>query len=344
MDIIEILLSSYEVPEFAPNGYEVASLSAVSADTSIVSDPYYILVNSFNNAFYISGDSLYVNDYSKLSTVISTIASISITVSGSTYFENVSLSISDRICSTSGDLISSGGCCSTSGSIIPNCADEVQNYFNPLSECYTGEDQLYQSLVEEAYNTNPIPATFFVISYDTSHDPIVGEDPTRKIIRKFNFNGYNEDLPKDEVMYNAGFGGIQGLDKFPLHVSKSHFAKQSQKDPYGNIIYPQYIPRGGEYVMLKFNGKYYEITRVKDTEEMNLQRKTTWTFYLKVFENDHPDYIPETSATMVDNIMSITEKEDIFNIADIVDEEMENIKYKPSVTEQPPNDPFVGWN
>jgi hypothetical protein len=343
MDIIEILLSNYEVPEFASNGYEVAQLSAVSADSSIVADPYYILVDSFNNAFYVSGDSLYVNDYSKLTTVLSAIANITLTVSGSSYFENVALSIGDRACVTSATSASTSGCCTTSGG-IPNCAEEVQNYFNPLSSCYTGEDQLYQSLLEEAYNSAPIPATFYVISYDTSHDPINGEDPTRKIIRKFDFNGYNEELPKDEVMYSTGFGGIAGLDKFPLYVSKSHFIKQSQKDYLGNTVYPPYTPRGGEYILLKFNNKYYEVTRVKDTDEMNLQRKNSWTFLLKVFENDRPDYIAATSATMVNDIISVTEKEDIFNVSDIVDTEMEEIRYEPGPTEEAPNDPFVGWD
>lgn len=311
MDIIEILLSNYEVPEFAYNGYVVASISAVSADTSIVSDPLYIMINNADNAFTISGESLVVNDYSKITTVLEDTRAIAITVSGSTYTENILLNITNKLCDSSTTSGGTSGCCGTSGTFT-TCEEPGLGFFDPLSDCYSGEDAIYQSLVEEAYNTAPIPATFYVISYDTSHDEIIGEDPTVEIVRKFDFNGYNEELPREELMFSTGFGGIQGLDKFPLYVSKKHFRTQSMKDYMGvPMRYPEYIPRGGEYVLLKFNNKYYELTQVKDVDEMNLQRKNTWTFMMKVYEDDHAVFNPMTSASMENDIMKVVDMDDI---------------------------------
>lgn len=344
MDIIEILLDNYEVPEFAYNGYEIAGISATSASGDIIEDPFYILLNNANNAFSISGESLIVNDYSKITTVLSDTKEISITVSGSTYTENILLNVSTKLCETSATSAATCIDCSTSGSILSNC-EAGFGYFDPLSDCYAGENELYQSLVEESYNTAPVPSVFYVISYDTDFDKVTGENPSVTIVRKFNFNGYCEELPNDTVMYSNGFGGVQGLDQFRLYVSKKHFAKQSQKDYLDNaLVYPEYIPRGGEYVLLKFNNKYYEITRVKDTDEMNYQRNNTWTFFMKVYEDDHAVFIPSTSASMEVDIMKVVDMDDIFNISDVIDEEKEDILYKPEIDEEEPQDPFVGWN
>jgi len=343
MDIIEIVLDNYEIPEFAYNGYIVAGISAVSADTSIVDDPFYILLNSADNALTISGDTLIVNDYSKLTTVLSDTRTISITVSGSTYTENIMLNLVAKLCTTS--ATSGSTCCdSTSGTFL-TCDEPGYGYFDPLSSCYDGEDAIYQSLVEESINTAPIPAVFYVISYDTSHDEINGEAPTKKIIRKFDFNGYNEELPRDEMMRSNGYGGMFGLDRFTLYVSINHFRTQSMKDYLGNaMVYPEYIPRSGEFVLLKYSNKYYEIVSVEDVTSITLQRKNTYTFMLKVYEDDHAQMIPSTSASMKDDIMKVIDIDDIFDVSDLVDQEKESILYKPAVDEEEPQDPFVGWN
>lgn len=259
------------------------------------------------------------------------------------YEEDISLQITNA-CSADVSPADSN-CCNTEGVLLPSCEEGV-GFFNPLSSCYDGENELYASLLEGAFNSVPIPAVFYVISYDTSHDNIFGEDPTRKIIRKFNFNAYSETLPTEDTQFSTFYGGIEGMDQFPLFVSKKHFTRRSQQDYLGNDSqFPVYSPRGGEYVKLLFNGKYYEVITVKETDDQHLQRQNTYTLNLKVYEDDKASFISQTSASMVDDIGTVTNiANDIFDSSDIVDIEKEDILYQPDPTEEDPQDPFVGWD
>lgn len=344
MEIEEFILDNYTVPELAPNDYLVANISACDIDGILMEDPYYILLDNADNTFYIKDSSLLVNDYSKLTKFLTNTKTISLTVSGSNFIDDIMLDITDKICSeNSSDTTNTTSCCNTSATGITEC-DGSYGLFDPLSSCYDGENAVYQSLLEETYNAAPIAAVFYVVAFDTSHDPVNGENPTRKIMRKFNFNGWTDNLPGLDVSFSTGFGGMRYMEKFRLNISKTHFRKQSKKAPDdGESIYPEYIPRGGEYIMLKYDKTYYEITLVEQ-EYGNLLRSNSYVFQLKRYEDDHARFDSSTSATMVNDIASVVDIDDIFNIADFVDDIKDEVLYEPEDDEEEENDPFAGWN
>ena len=79
---------------------------------------------------------------------------------------------------------------------------------------------LYKDLNMESINIHGTPMMYYAVSYDTAYDHLFGEDDDRRVARKFLIKARFE-LPKELEQY-AKFG-IEGLDNFPMFVSKKHF-------------------------------------------------------------------------------------------------------------------------
>lgn len=253
---------------------------------------------------------------------------------------------------------------------------EFFNHFNPL---YDNERKLYDLLLTEAFNLHGVSLTYFVLSYDTTADKVLGEDNNRTILRTFEFMG-NMELPRDTRQFSTM--GVMGSDIFHIYSAKKHFTAASQYDVNGTSGYPEYKPRAGDLLRLSYNDfldptrqatmpsespdpndllrnsanniTYYEIVSVKAEEEQFLQAKHSWDMIVRVYR-DKSIPLSGTSGTgqnvesMFGDIWKYTNKNDLFDIGKFINEtELPNsnkadIEYQEKPEECPPKDPFNNW-
>jgi len=208
-------------------------------------------------------------------------------------------------------------------------------YFDFRSDKYAKDKNLLSLFATESINKFGTCCIFYQTSHDLKYNPIFwGEDNNRRFITKFDLMTYYQ-LPTEEKMWTKM--GIENLDTFSMYVAKRHFRAASK--PRGG---PEVIPKMGDIIMAKYDDLIYEITEVAESEGNFLQSKEhMFEFVVKPFKDEGIE-LPESLSGS--SISAYTNKnEDIFDIANDVDVEKEDILYKPPSEEKSNDDPFANW-
>jgi len=245
--------------------------------------------------------------------------------------------------------------------VIPNWADPAiknadampNQYFQFFdNKRYDADRHLYDALQTEAINQKGNPMMYYRISYDVNYDPLFGVDDIRRIERRFPIKAAFE-LPKQ--LENYGGFGLEGLDNFPMYVSKRHFAAASKYPTSGVALYPPELtanrtgnqsiePRVGDLIKSEFNGIYYEVVDSGEEEEMFLEGKHTWTLTVQKMKDKKILLSAATSAAM-DEISEVNDTPDTFDAKPYVDLETSAVLYDSSATgeESSNQDSLGGW-
>lgn len=242
-------------------------------------------------------------------------------------------------------------------SVLGNCGYQPLffQYGNPNNSCYTMEKSMISHWNTELWNQHGASLIYYVTDYNTDYDRVFGEDRDRSIIRSFKVQGYTE-LPL-EVEHVTIFG-IDGQDNFKVFVAQGHFAVASTVDDTGLSInyYPAIEPNIGDIIQFRSNQRFYEIVEVKDVEGTQLQSRTTWTLFLRVYKDLRLNVqrfqppIPSTLARNVE-ISAVNNQDDLFKINDSITSASTTFSYNASANLEQippndphaPNDPFGGW-
>lgn len=219
---------------------------------------------------------------------------------------------------------------------------------------YDADRNLYKNILAESLNIYGTPMMYYVVSYNTEHDPIFGEDNDRRVARKFPFKAKFE-LPQEEDTFEKF--GLEDLDNFEMFVSQKHFETMSQYDTTNDVhiypatnnvaktsAYPAYTPMRGDLIRAEYNDTYYEIVGVYQQEEMFLQDKHTWKFIVRVLKDETLNLSATTSASMTD-ISAVTNVTDVLEVNDDVDVLDDDILYTSGAGEEPTNEghPDDAW-
>lgn len=207
------------------------------------------------------------------------------------------------------------------------------NEFFVVTSAYECEQNLYESLLTEAYNKRGVPCEYYLTSFDTDYNPVFGEDGNREFIRSFPVMTYYE-LPKELELWSKF--GIEGLDNFQMSMSKRHFsaACQANDNEYTR-------PKVGDVIKANYNDRFYEIIDVGEEEQIFLQKKHTWILTVSVFKDTHIQVNPILSADM---IADYTDKEtDIFNLSATIEDEKGDILYDKPCSEEGQNNVWGEW-
>ncbi len=216
-----------------------------------------------------------------------------------------------------------------------------KNFFYYASSGYNPDKTLYDLLLTEAYNKHGVSMQYYVITYDTSHDPLFGEDNNRRIERSFPVMVYYT-LPTEDKMWTPA--AMITIDNFHVYISKRHFAVASTLNTSAAQVFASYTPKVGDVMKAKYNEFYYEITHVAQEEEMFLETKHSWDVVLTQFK-DESYTVSATGEVATDAISAVSNKlADIFNIADHIDTVKPEVLFNTTTPpEQAPNNPFGGW-
>ena len=219
-----------------------------------------------------------------------------------------------------------------SWSALPN------NFFVKCTSAYDNERELYDVLEMEGYNHHGVPMRYYPVSI--SADPLYGEDNARVILRGFDYNAYYE-LPTEDKKYSTL--GMMGVDNFTIWINMLHFDFTSKFDSYGtSAVYPAYLPKIGDLVYARYNGKLYEIVMVKAEDEIFLQGKHTWA--IQLIEYKEKGYLISSEILgSNDLILNIVGKPDVFDITDTINQEKTAILYDTTQEYCSPKDPFNDW-
>jgi hypothetical protein len=276
---------------------------------------------------------------------------------------------------------------------------------------YDNERELYSMWQMEAFNMNGMPATWHIITFDTSYDPLFGEDNDKRVERSFPVQMYIPETPDNNRIWTIF--GAEGVNDLIFYINKEHFKFASQCGmpsdyPNGssdNAMYPtdwtrnhipameqsgtgvrtggvantefsdafelgtplkSHIPKVGDIFVLEYDQKsVYEVKRVREEEEMFLQKKHCWIIEsTKLYVNEHIN--KNTTGTQPTNYIDpelervIDEPElyDDRSLPDIAKASTEvvpdtfpattgkgkpNPFYTPRTSEKAPNDPFGGF-
>jgi hypothetical protein len=230
--------------------------------------------------------------------------------------------------------------------------DHSQNEFFHFQQnnSYDKERCLYDSLLSEGNNIYGTPMMYYVVSYDVSYDLLFGEDDDRRIERKFPIKAVFT-LPEELEQYNPF--GIQGLDNFPMNVSKKHFTQLSRNNNRSRLFPVQNSsnlsafgpidPKAGDLIKSEYNDVFYEIIDVGEEKEMFLQAKHSWTLTVRVFTDEMLSLSADTSAAMTE-ISAVIDRNDVLSHNDYITSADDAVLYDPPSTEKDSSQSaFGGW-
>jgi hypothetical protein len=233
--------------------------------------------------------------------------------------------------------------------VIPNYTEYGNMPNQWLRKCgghdYGNERELYKNLLTEAWNKHGVCMEYYVTTYDTSYDKVWGEDCNRRFVRRFDFMG-RYTLPDENKMWTTF--EIEGLDQFPVYISKKHFKEAStygesgQTGNNGKSKYAAYIPQQGDIIKADYNDHLYEIVEVKEEAMMFLQSKDyVWECQVKVYREEHVEIGTgvDISASDIIDLINQDASADAFNVRLDASAEYEDIKYQVKSC-QISNDPF----
>jgi hypothetical protein len=220
------------------------------------------------------------------------------------------------------------------GQALPNWMDDgtIDNpFWDKGTACRDREAEMYDCLTTDAFNKVGVPAIWYQIDFSTNNEKIMGEDNDRCITRNYAVQYYADSLPTDDKVWSKW--GIEGMDKFHIFITKTHFAAASQYDLNGNVVDNSQTPKQGDIIKSTHNNVYYDVIEVKDRVEMFLQRSHTWDITLRPMIDQHYSVSNELAT---DDIVNHINVEDMLAHNDIINIEKEQVMYKDSL----PNDPF----
>jgi hypothetical protein len=222
----------------------------------------------------------------------------------------------------------------------------IKNSFFKIQKEYSNEKELYDLIMTENFNKNGVGCEYYKISFDTTANPIWGEDSSRSYERKFDFMGvFPNDLPLRSR--NWSMYGIEITDIYTIQISKKHFLKASTMDPsvnnkcstnfssFGddNNTYSAMTPLIGDIIRNKYDGMYYEIIQVEDNQDEFLQISHEWDLTVRVFRDNH---ISKTniSARNGQDLSEVMDKSnDLFDLSDSVNtKKLDDIFVNPTNT------------
>lgn len=183
-------------------------------------------------------------------------------------------------------------------------SDLPNNFFVKCTSGYDNERYLYDVLEMEGYNKFGVQMTYYPVNI--SADPLYQENNTKVITRKFDYMGYYE-LPNESR--NISILGIVGTDNFKIFTNYIHFNFVSTFDSFETSgVYPSYLPKIGDLVFAKYNHQFYRINMVKKEDNIHLQGKHTYTFFVDNFRDQN---------YLVDGELKTLKNDVIFDIADL---------------------------
>ena len=196
-------------------------------------------------------------------------------------------------------------------------------------------------------NQQGVKIIYYPTDYNTDYDVFFGEDMNRHILRRFNLKALFE-LPEENQEF-AQFG-IFGLDVFSIYIPILSFETgskmswdQTSLSYCSSGSYDPIEPQVGDIIEANYGDHtLYEIINVKKTANRFNLKEHTYEFIVRVFRDDHLSFSEDTSATMTPIISGAVDVPDILGINDVVDDEMDDIEYKPKLGEEN-NDIFGGW-
>ena len=208
-------------------------------------------------------------------------------------------------------------------------------YFDMSDDTYNADRSLIGVVINEYYNKFGVCMEYYQTTYDTNYDRVFGEDNDRHYARKFDVNGYF-NLPREDKIWSKF--GIEGTDEVIVWVSKRHFQGAST-DP--QTLKPYDRPQIGDVIKSDYSNYFYEITEVaEDTGQYFQSNQFIWELHMRPMKDEFISTSPTLSAS---DISLVTSLDDIFNIDNTIDNEKEDILYKPTPVEKPNTDPFGNW-
>jgi len=232
-----------------------------------------------------------------------------------------------------------------------NAANEFFQFYE--NKRYDADRNLYKNMQAEAFNIYGCAMMYYIVTYDTSYDPLFGEDNNKRIYRRFPIKAVF-DLPKEEDEFSKF--GLENLDNIEMHVSKKHFEVMSKYDTSGVNIYPvqfnegktnvydAILPSVGDIIKSEYNNVYYEVLVLHKQEEMFLQDNHSWKLTVRVFNDETLTLTPATSAAMTE-ISAVSNIEDILEVNDYITSADIPIQYTCATSEASSNQPDIndGW-
>ena len=182
-------------------------------------------------------------------------------------------------------------------------SDMPNNFFVKCTSAYDKERTLYDYLEMEGYNKFGVQMTYYTVNI--SADPLFGESNLKVISRRFDYMAYYE-LPNEGR--NVSVLGIVGTDNFKIYVNMTHYNFVSTYDSLGTSgIYPAYLPKIGDLIYAKYNKQFYRINMVKKEDNIFLQGKHTYTFFLENFRDQNYLIGPEIKQLQSDPIFDVAD-------------------------------------
>lgn len=235
-----------------------------------------------------------------------------------------------------------------------NAFSRTKNSYFRFQKEYTNEKNLYEQVMTEAFNKHGVACEYYVVTFDTSADPIFGEDSSRRYVRKFDMMGMFE-LPERTRTWNQF--GIEINDIYNVQVSKRHFEKASTYNPSVNNkcstnfsswgtsgTYSSVKPLIGDLIKNKYDGLFYEIIQVEDNQDEFLQRSHEWDITVRIFKDNHISTENVTSRNGADLLGVMDNKSDIMDTSSFIEtKKLESIFVNPDNT-QPHTDPAIYVN
>lgn len=231
------------------------------------------------------------------------------------------------------------------------------------SEYTSGNDTtnttLANTLTDEGLGSRGFKGQYYVLSLDTTYDPIFGEDRYRYIERTFYFMAYTDAFPSNTREYQIQ--GIWGVDIFNIYIAKTSFAvfstyggsDNNTPDTYGAIL-----PKIGDIIYIKAIDTFYSIIDVKEyTEAFNI-RPHSWTITLSVYKPNRETIINNNETINLNDpiydvapssISGIEPFKDYLAINEVISAKKDeffipNNKYEKQESERDSDiDPFSGW-
>lgn len=242
-------------------------------------------------------------------------------------------------------------------SVYNPCMNSVNSWFNTNNPCYDNEKKLFSKLTSEALDNAGVRCDWYVVDYSLENERVFGEDNDRYVVANFPVKLYFEVPPA--VRSYTQFG-IEGLDKFKMYVGKLAFSTYAKKY-YGK----DYKPMIGDIVRTKYDGLFYEVVSVLDTDNQFMNTQHTWTLTVKPWENGMIKYSSEVgtkneemtqSMDGENGIVEAPPKElksikhyldngsDTLKQNEVVEEESKKVLYEPTKPGDKSVDPFdLDW-
>lgn len=178
------------------------------------------------------------------------------------------------------------------GEVIPAafspCLNSVNSWFNSNNPCYDNEKKLFSKLTAEALDHAGARADWYVVDYSLENERVFGEDNDRYVVANFPLKLYFEVPPSSRTYTQFG---IEGVENYKVYIGKLAFSSYAKKY-YGR----DYKPMVGDLVRTKFDGIFYEVVSVLDTDNQFRNTQHSWTITLKPWENGMIKYREEVGV------------------------------------------------